>query len=170
MAGIIGKRRTRAHIIADLSVCFVEWQALLCGYTVERMHHDYGIDLELMTYNKNGEIEPGNILFQVKATDGLLLSEGQTTFPVRIERTHLVRWRREKSPVIVIIFDANKKRAFWCYVQRYFQALQDFNIFAAGETITIRVPTANRINPRAMRRFARFRDRINDQLDGIYHE
>jgi Domain of unknown function (DUF4365) len=151
-----GKRRTREHVIADLSICFVEWQALLCGYTVERMHHDYGIDLQLMTYNKNGEIEPGNILFQVKATDGLLLSEGQATIPVRVERLHLARWLREKSPMIVIVFDAQKRRAFWCYVQQYFQKLSDFNIFAAGDTITIRVPIVNRVNPAAMRKFARF--------------
>ena len=49
--------------------------------------------------------------------------------------------------MILIVFDAKKKRAYWCYVQRYFQVLVDFNIFAAGETITIHVPSANRVNP-----------------------
>src|ERR1700687_3631488 len=85
----IGKRRTREHIIADLSVCFVEWQALQCGYTVERMYHDYGIDLEIMTYNDRGERERGAILVQVKATDGLLLRKGQGSISVRIEPADL---------------------------------------------------------------------------------
>ena len=33
------KRRTREHIIADLSVNYVERQALLCGHTIERVVH-----------------------------------------------------------------------------------------------------------------------------------
>jgi hypothetical protein len=41
------KRRTRAHVIADRSVNHVERYALICGFVVERMTHDCGIDLEL---------------------------------------------------------------------------------------------------------------------------
>ena len=36
------KRRTREHVIADLAVNHVERQALLCGFTIERVVHDYG--------------------------------------------------------------------------------------------------------------------------------
>ena len=43
------KRRTRSHIIADFSANFVEKQALICGYSVERIIHDYGVDLLLYT-------------------------------------------------------------------------------------------------------------------------
>jgi hypothetical protein len=166
----IGKRRTREHVIADLSVCFVEWQALLCGYTVERMRHDYGIDLELKTYNENGERESGDVLIQVKASDGLRLQKGQSAFAFRIERADLVYWLREKAPIILVVFDATKKRAYWCYVQQYFYQRTDFNIFAAGKTVTLRIPIANRLNPAAMRRFARLRDRVREQMDEVYHE
>src|SRR5262245_7909639 len=65
------KRRTRQHVIADLAVNHVERQALLCGFTAERMAHDYGIDLELATFNRRGEIEEGKILMQVKASERL---------------------------------------------------------------------------------------------------
>ena len=34
------KRRTREHVIADLSVNHVERQALLCGYAIERWFHE----------------------------------------------------------------------------------------------------------------------------------
>jgi hypothetical protein len=44
-----GKRRTREHVLADLSANFVEKQALLCGYTGERVRLDYGIDLVVQT-------------------------------------------------------------------------------------------------------------------------
>jgi hypothetical protein len=51
------KVRTREHVIAELAVNHVERQALLCGYSVERVVHDYGIDLILFTYSPEGETE-----------------------------------------------------------------------------------------------------------------
>jgi hypothetical protein len=45
MPGARRKVRTREHIIADLAINHVERQVLLCGYSVERIEHDYGIDL-----------------------------------------------------------------------------------------------------------------------------
>lgn len=39
-----GKQRTRQHVIADLSVNFVERLALKCGYTMQRAAADYGYD------------------------------------------------------------------------------------------------------------------------------
>ena len=63
------KRRTREHVIADLSINHVERQALLAGYTVNEWLSDYGIDLVLSTYTEEGETESGIIFLQVKATD-----------------------------------------------------------------------------------------------------
>lgn len=70
------KRRTREHIIADLSVNHVERQVLLCGYTVERHRHDYGLDLLMSTYDHNGEVENGEVRLQLKATDHLNRVQG----------------------------------------------------------------------------------------------
>jgi hypothetical protein len=53
-------------VIADLSVNFVERQALLCGYSVERVRYDYGYDLLLFTYNTKGEIERGFIFCKLR--------------------------------------------------------------------------------------------------------
>lgn len=53
------KRRTREHVIADLSANHVERHALLCGYSVERCLHDYGIDLVITTYDTQGNVENG---------------------------------------------------------------------------------------------------------------
>jgi len=38
------KRRTREHVIADLSANHVERHVLRSGHTVERLVHDYGIE------------------------------------------------------------------------------------------------------------------------------
>ena len=67
------KRRTREHVIADLSVNHVEHQVLLCGWTAERRIHDYGLDLTVWTYDADGFIEAGEIYVQLKATDHLKL-------------------------------------------------------------------------------------------------
>ena len=63
------KRRTRQHVIADLGVNHVERQALLCGFSVERMRTDYGIDLAVFTYDRQGRAENGCLFLQVKATE-----------------------------------------------------------------------------------------------------
>ena len=94
-----GKRRTREHVIADLGVNHVERHALLAGYTVDRFAHDYGLDLILVTYDQAGEVEPGPIYLQVKATDSLsVLGDGQTVV-CRVEQAALQRWLAERIPV-----------------------------------------------------------------------
>jgi hypothetical protein len=163
------KRRTREHVIADLSVNYVERRALLCGYTVERMAHDYGIDLELFTFNRKGEIEEGTILLQLKASDRLKIRPGQATFPFRIERKDLVLWLAQTMPVILVVYDARKDVAYWLYVQSHFQLHEGFNVFTAGKSITVQVATANVLNPEAIRKLARFRDRILEQLKKVTH-
>ena len=60
------KRRTREHVIADLSINHVERFVLRAGCTAERTKHDYGIDLLMETFNVAGEPENGQVLFQLK--------------------------------------------------------------------------------------------------------
>lgn len=160
MAGILGKRRTRGHVIADMSVCFVEWQALQCGFAVERVFHDYGIDLEIDTFNDRGEAEPGTILVQVRATDGLVIRPKQAAIPCRVERAHLLRWLSELEPVILVVFDAKKVKAFWVCVQECFAGPEAFGRLATRKTVTVYVPTANRVDPRSMRLFAELKDKF----------
>jgi hypothetical protein len=164
------KRRTREHIIADLSANHVELQALRCGYAVERITHDYGIDLALFTFTRKGEFEEGVILLQLKATDRLRLRPGQSAFAFRLERSDLVSWLAQPMPVILIVFDARRTVAYWLYVQRHFQQWKGFNLFAAGKTITVRLATENLLDSQAVRRFGRFRDRVLDQLSEVRHD
>jgi hypothetical protein len=164
------KRRTREHIIADLSVNHVERHALLCGYTLERFRHDYGIDLRLFTYGPDGEIEAGNILLQLKASDSVTLREGQEVISFRIDRRDLVYWLGEIAPVILIVYDARNDAAYWIYVQSYFRKQSGFNLFTAGKTLTVKFPTNNVVNIDAIRRFAHFRDRVAAQKTEVIHE
>lgn len=83
------KLRTREHVLADLSVNYVEKQALLCGFSAMRVQPDYGIDLMVQTFNRHGEVETGWLLFQLKGTDRIKdVGRGQA-LSCRVERAHL---------------------------------------------------------------------------------
>ncbi len=163
------KRRTREHVIADLSVNHVERQALLCGYSVERRLHDYGIDLTVMTYDSQGSVENGQIHFQLKATDHLnLVARGQMV-ACRIERSDLEAWLHEPMPVILVVYDAAGDVAFWLYVQEHFQQQPRLPRRQGSGTVTVRIPRSNLVNPTAMRYFAQCRDQLLAQMKGMQH-
>ena len=60
------KRRTREHVIADLSVNHVERFIIDEGHTAQRVDPDYGYDLSLVTYDADGYVEPGLIYLQLE--------------------------------------------------------------------------------------------------------
>lgn len=152
------KRRTREHVIADLSVNHVERLVLRCGWTIERSRHDYGIDLYMQTYNANGEVENGWIRFQVKATDYVRWSADGTVLLVRLEWRDLLFWVNELQPVILVFYDAQADRAVWLYVQEYFRRQRWAKRAGRATTVTVHIPTANVLDEAAIRQFARFRD------------
>ncbi len=136
------KRRTREHVIADLSVHHVEGVALRCGYTVQRQAADYGYDLWLATYNETGEIEGDPVRLQLKASDNLrqyeLAQEEVFTFPVSTKDYRL--WSEELLPALFILYDAQADEAYWLDVQEFARAQpQD----ASGKWVRLRVPRQN---------------------------
>lgn len=161
------KRRTREHIISDLAANHVEHKALLCGYSVDKTTHDYGIDLNLYTYSQNGEIENGCVFIQLKATDNPKYSVDNTFISFSIDRADLESWLDEPLPVVLIVYDAQIDKAYWIYVQRYFEALTDFNLETIGQTYTIRIDIDQVVTEEAIRRFASFKDNILAQVDGV---
>ena len=154
---IIRKRRTREHIIADLSVNYFERQALLCGYSVERVRNDYGYDLFLFTYNDEGEIENGDIRIQLKATDHLPSVKTDGTFPFRISRSDLVLWLNELMRVILVVYNAEADVAYWLYIQQYFNQIAGFSLFTVGQTVTLYFPLTNILREEAIKSFSGFR-------------
>jgi hypothetical protein len=152
------KRRTREHVIADLSVHHVEGFVLRCGWTVERTRYDYGIDLLMQTYNADGEVESGRVLFQLKASDTVRRSADGKWIPLRLEWRDLLFWLNEVKPVILVLYDAQADRAFWLDVQDYFREEQWEKRAGHMTTVTIRVPIANVLDEAAIRLFARLRD------------
>jgi Domain of unknown function (DUF4365) len=166
------KQRTRQHIIADLSSNFVERFALLCGYSVERFFSDYGLDLTILTYDDNGEVEPNHFYIQLKATEQIKSSPNASTLPLRVDRSDLALWLIEAMPVILVLFEAQTETAYWTYVQAYFQQRPDFDLTKIGQTYTMRLKKVDIVDTATMRQFACYKQRITQQMSSeeIHHE
>jgi Domain of unknown function (DUF4365) len=137
-------------VLADLSINYVERQALLCGCSVQRIYGDYGYDLIMSSFNAHGEIEGGLVFFQVKSTDDLaLLADGKTISWV-VSRRDLRLWLNEAYPVILAVYDGRRDRAFWLHLQAYFAAYPSADLFLAGQTINVHLRATSRLTPRSV--------------------
>jgi hypothetical protein len=150
------KRRTRSHIIADLSVNHVEKHILQCGWTVHRFNPDYGLDLLMNTFNLRGEIENGDVRLQIKATDSIKVVANRAAIAVRLEWRHVVYWLNERLPVILVVYDAKSDRAWWLHLN---DALREQGRPGrSGASLTVYVPQANILNAKAVRQFRKLRE------------
>ena len=134
-------QRTRAHIIADLSINYVRWLVLEEGHVADEPDSDYGYDLQIRTFNAAGYVEPGQILLQVKATDHLgdHLQEAKKQIAFAIEARHVRLWLMEDIPVYFILYDALERRAFWLHVQEHFASRPALT--PGSKAITLYIPT-----------------------------
>lgn len=172
------KRRTREHVLADLSVNHVERFVFQCGFSCERVEHDYGVDLLIFTFDINGEIENGHIQVQVKATDHPRYDENGKTIGCPVEVADLWSWQGEPWPVILVRYDATADQSYWMYVQRELESSNHRVVTAPGEDTpalsdkprehaTLRIPVANRLDSKAVMQFRDFRNHVLKQARGI---
>jgi hypothetical protein len=145
-------------VLADLSANYVEKQALLCGYTAERVRLDYGIDLVVQTFNRHGEVESSRILFQLKATDRITTLAGADAVSCRIEQADLAHWLEEPFPVVLVLYDARMDTGYWLYVQQHFANLVGFDLARCGKRVTVAVPRSNVLDRKAVRALARVKN------------
>jgi hypothetical protein len=154
------KRRTREHVIADLSVNHVERFILRCGWVARRMNPDYGIDLYMETYDEQGGIQNEGVWFQLKATDKLVVVAKKRAVPVRMEWRDLLFWLNERMPGILVIYDAMQDRAWWIYLQETLRTIQRKSRRRLADTVTLHVPLDHLLDEVAIRHFARLRDAV----------
>ena len=172
------KRRTREHILADLGVNHVERFVFQCGFTCERVEHDYGTDLLMFTFDTNGEFENGHVQIQVKATDQPRYHDDTPTIACPVEMAHIWSWAGEPCPVILVRYDAKADQSYWLYVQRELESSNSLDLAPPDtdrpedrdeqrEYATLRVPLANRLDCKSIIRFRTFRDQVLEQVKGI---
>jgi hypothetical protein len=162
------KRRTREHVIADLSVNHVERHVLLCGFSVERIRLDYGIDLMVQTYNRVGEVENGRIFCQLKATNRIRISRDGRSVLCRVDKADLRYWLGELMPVILVQYDVKRNVAYWVHVQAHLTTWRDLG--RASTRTTLALPRANILDQKAVRAMARKKNEIvNLMREGSHH-
>jgi len=143
-------RRTKEHVIADLSVNHVERVFLEEGHGPLGIPKDYGYDLTITTHNSKGLAESGLIYLQLKAARRLKRAPKATGYKFSIERKHFNQWQKEPSPVFLIRYCARTKRAYYLYLQPYFQA--NPSLFRSGvKSATIFIPQANTFDATAVK-------------------
>jgi Domain of unknown function (DUF4365) len=62
----------------------------------------------MTTYDRNGEVENGEVLYQLKATDRLKRTADGQTILFRVARADLRSWLGEPMPVILVVYDAGR--------------------------------------------------------------
>jgi hypothetical protein len=146
------KRRTREHVIADLSVNHVERFILRCGYSILRNHtSDYGIDLLKYTYGPSGDVEPGEVKFQIKATDRLQVLKDHS-ISVTVATADLFVWAREEVPVVLVVYDAANDCGYWLDVREWARSRMSTPEDWRAKTVQVRIPIVNRLSTRVIRR------------------
>jgi hypothetical protein len=138
-------------MIADLSVHHVEGFILRAGHTGQRLSSDYGYDMLMFTYDSQGFAEPDFLFLQLKAAESWESQGTNIVFDLDIRDYHL--WIQEQMPVILILFDASRKRANWLVVQNYFLNTGTRQPKKGSKTIRVRVPTRQVVNGRAVARW-----------------
>lgn len=146
------KRRTREHVIADISVNFLERKVLSRSHQLFRMPQpEYGTDAIMFHFAPDGAFENGQVQFQAKATDKLKFTRSGEFISVVVDEGHLHHWYMEVDhPVILIVFDASNERAYWHDVQSY---VEENAIVPTRETVTLHVPVKNTLTAYAVDRF-----------------
>jgi hypothetical protein len=88
-------------VLADLSANNVEKFALQCGFAVDRVWHDYGLDLALFTFDESGFLESGVVWIQLKASDRPRKSRDGKSILLRADRRDLLAWIADLYPAIL---------------------------------------------------------------------
>jgi Domain of unknown function (DUF4365) len=102
----------------------------------------------MWTFDERGFVEPGSIYFQCKASESFGEQATECMFDLDIRDYNL--WMREKEPVILILYDASKRKAYWLAIQQYFQDNADRRPQKAAKTVRVRISRKRFVNQGAI--------------------
>ena len=141
-------------MIADLAVNHVERHVLLAGHVIECVRKDYGIDLLMITFDRLGRLEPGQVRVQVKATDKARTIRGGDVIPVRVEMADVRTWMYEPGPVALVVFDATREIAYWINIKEVFRRRRKDLLAVRKRSTTIHVPIVNVLDSQSIQQLA----------------
>ena len=158
------KRRTRQHVIADLSRVHTELIFVESGLTVAQITPDYSDDLIVRYYDENGLIEPWISMIQLKASERI---SGDATFIfLDLDARDVRHWLQTSWPVYIVIFEAESKTLFHAYVQEYFSSVGIISFPRGRRTIRIHLAKNRLVNEGFARYTAVEAERCSRQRHG----
>ncbi len=125
------------------------------GFVAPVSAKDYGYDLILFTFDTQGYVEPGLVFLQRKASEALEQSGPDYVFDLDIRDYNL--WMMDRMPVVLVLFEASRRRAYWLYIQDYFHSDPSRRSKARAKTVRLRVPARQTVNRQAMTRMRRLK-------------
>ena len=161
-----GKKRTREHIIADFSLVHIQYFIVNSGFTSEATTKDYGYDLTVNTFDREGLIEPGSILIQLKASETLETHADGVSYIFDLDLRDYNLWVMEPNPVFLILYEAKSRRAYWLYFQQYIKGSAAPRPKAGAKTVRIKIPMANRVRTDFFRHARRLKEQVLKKLLG----
>ncbi len=100
-----------------------------------------------------GEIENGEVHFQLKATDHLETEAPFAICPaIAIPHLHYWYWEAQKLPFILVLYDAIRHKGYWVEVRRYVDEVLG-GLDPDQKTTAIRIPWTSKITVRSIDRF-----------------
>lgn len=163
------KKRTREHVIADLSLHHVGYQIVKCGFTIDVIRSDYGYDGSIFTYNDQGEIENGTIFIQLKATDHIDRYKKRTGFWFRIAKKDIDLWQGEPFPVYLILFDTVSETAYWLYLQKYLKRNRITSTNMKGDSLVVSMDATQIVDAKSVRTWRAEKARVLAEIGSISH-
>lgn len=104
-------------------------------------------------HNDRGEIENGEVRFQLKATEHL--PEGDAEFvPRQIDMKDLRYWYFEPYPFILMLDEATRNIGLWLHIQNYV-AMNPQIMDSGADSVTLRIPSSNKLTLNTIDRFRR---------------
>jgi Domain of unknown function (DUF4365) len=163
------KRRTREHVIADMSFHHLGYLVVQSGFTFEANKADYGYDGAIFTFDNDGRIENSYMFVQLKATDKIRLSSDRKRVLFRVSKKDISLWQDEIVPVYLVVFDAKRERAYWAYFQRYIERKGIKASKLRTETVTIELDTAKVVNRRTVASWRRDKAEVLAKIGKVNH-
>lgn len=147
--------RTREHIIEEMSLNFLERKVLERGHQlVPASRREYGWDATMFHFSpRTGEIENGEVRFQLKATDHLDTEAAFAICPaIETRHLHYWYWEAQRLPFVLVLYDAVRHRGYWVDVRRHVEDVLK-GLDPEQKTTTIRIPWSSKITARSIDRF-----------------
>jgi hypothetical protein len=152
-----------------MSVYHLGYLIARCGFTFETIKADYGYDGIIFTYDSQGEIENSYMFVQLKATDKVKLSKDQKHVLFRISKKDMRLWQDEIASVYLVLFDAKNEKAYWVYLQKYFEenGLRASKI--TTDTVNVELDLTRAVDERAVKGWRDDKSRRLQRIGNIPH-